>query len=251
MGGREGRLSLSDIERSPFALENIVGKTLLTATEQPAGFIKQLDLLNTLISGEKVPVNRKNKKITDVRSTAKLVWSMNAKPAVREGGNGIFRRIKIVDFPALAPHLRDPDVKTRITELEPPGILTWAVEGLKRLKDRGGFEVPEGVEESVKEFEHSNDPVAQFLEEMCELGEGEGYHHPRGKFYDAYQKWCKARGYKAKNAASAREDFHRLKVRDGKTQGERVYRGVKLVRDPDTYLSTYRDLGSYRDPGAF
>ena len=50
-GNRAGRLSLSDIERSPFALENLVGKTLLTASEQPATFVRQVDLLNKIISG--------------------------------------------------------------------------------------------------------------------------------------------------------------------------------------------------------
>jgi D5 N terminal like/Bifunctional DNA primase/polymerase, N-terminal len=46
MGTRAGQLSLADIERSSFALENIVGKTLLTATEQPSMFIKQVDIIN-------------------------------------------------------------------------------------------------------------------------------------------------------------------------------------------------------------
>lgn len=96
-GNRAAGLSLTDLERSPFALENVVGKTLLTATEQPGMFIRFVDLLNKIISGEEIQINRKNKPLVDVRSTAKILskilWAMNRTPQVREEGSGFFRRI--------------------------------------------------------------------------------------------------------------------------------------------------------------
>jgi putative DNA primase/helicase len=110
---------------------------------------------------------------------------MNSLPKIREEGNGIFRRLMIVKFPALAPHEKDPAVKERIRLLEPPGILAWAVEGLRRLRKRDGFKIPESVRVVVQDFEHSNDPPRQFLEEVCERGD-ESLHVGRKELYDAY-----------------------------------------------------------------
>lgn len=227
MGNRVGRLSLADIDRSPFAMENIVGKTLLTATEQPSMYIKQVDIINTLISGEIISVNRKNKPIVDVRPTAKLAWAMNSLPKIREEGNGIFRRLMIVQFPPLNPEEKDPAVKERIRLLEPPGILAWAVEGLKRLRQRDGFKIPESVGRAVQDFELSNDPPRQFLEEACERDENG--HVGKKELYDAYAKWCKYYGFKPKAVTQIREDWLRLGLKEGASKGKKHYKGVKLL----------------------
>jgi P4 family phage/plasmid primase-like protien len=206
-GNRAAGLSLTDIERSPFALEGLVGKTLLTATEQPATFIKYVDLLNKIISGEVVQVNRKNKPILDVRSTAKILWAMNRTPQVREEGSGFFRRIHPITFPPLdGPKV--PAIKERIMTLEGPGILAWAVEGLKRLRERDGFDVSESVREAMAGYELGNDPPAQFLAELCELGET--YETTAPELHETYTAWCKLYGYKAKSKNNAGEDWNRL-----------------------------------------
>jgi len=233
MGDRAGQLSLADIERSPFALENIVGRTLLTATEQPSMFIKQVDIINRLISGEIIKINRKNKAIVDVRPVAKLAWAMNTKPRIREEGNGIFRRLQIVEFPALAAEERDPAVKRRIMQLEAPGILAWAVEGLRRLRERGGFEIPETVRAAVRDFEFSNDPPAQFMDECCTLGED--LHVGKRKLYDAYKSWCQVYGHKPKAEGQVREDWLRLGLKDGKSKGKRLYRGAEVSNRVSMY----------------
>jgi P4 family phage/plasmid primase-like protien len=234
MGNRVGRLSLSDIERSPFALENIVGKTLLTATEQPSTFIKQVDIINTLISGETISVNRKNKPLVDVRPTAKLAWAMNSLPKIREEGNGIFRRLMIVKFPDLPAEEKDPAVKERIKLLEPPGILAWAVEGLKRLRKRDGFKIPEPVHQAVQDFEVTNDPPRQFLDEACERDPD--FKVGKKELYDTYARWCNFYGFKPKAVNQIREDWLRLGLKETTIQGTRYYKGVKIVvSDFSTY----------------
>lgn len=232
-GNRAGRLGLSDIERSSFALENVVGKTLLTATEQPSMFIKQVDILNTLISGEMLAINRKNRPIIDVRTTAKILWAMNSVPKIREEGSGIFRRIKIVKFPKLEER-PNPRVKQRIMMIEPPGILNWAIEGLKRLRGRGCFEIPRSVQGAVEEFEYSNDPPRQFVDEMCECGD---FKTPKKVLYEAYKAWCHAYGHKPKSSSQIKEDWLRMGFQETALRGKRFYWGVQVVEDPDVYFS--------------
>jgi putative DNA primase/helicase len=230
-GNRAAGLSLTDLERSPFALENVVGKTLLTATEQPGMFIRFVDLLNKIISGEEIQINRKNKPLVDVRSTAKILWAMNRTPQVREEGSGFFRRIHPITFPPFEGK-KIPAVKERITQLEGPGILAWAVEGLKRLRERDRFDVPQSVREGMVDFEYNNDPAAQFLAEMCELGEH--YQTTPGELHEVYSAWCRHYGYKPKAKNTAGEDWHRLKVKDGRTKRGRYWK-LRIDKESDTY----------------
>jgi putative DNA primase/helicase len=59
LGPRAGVLGLGELERSRFALAEILGQFLLTATEQPAGYMKISHVLNALISGEPLQAERK------------------------------------------------------------------------------------------------------------------------------------------------------------------------------------------------
>lgn len=46
---------------------------------------------------------------------------------------------------------------------EGPGILVWALEGLRRLRQRGGFDVPSSVRAATEHYRVDNDLAAQFL----------------------------------------------------------------------------------------
>ena len=98
---RVTRLGLSDIARSRFALTNLPGKTLATCTEQPSDFIARTDLLNAIISGETITVERKFEYPFDFNPTVKLLWAMNEKPRVANPNNSIFRRVHIIKCPAI------------------------------------------------------------------------------------------------------------------------------------------------------
>src|SRR5574341_613589 len=76
LGGRVGSLGLADIERSRFALTNIPGKTLLISTEQPSMYFTATHILNAIISGETIEVDRKYRDPVQIEPRAKMVWAM-------------------------------------------------------------------------------------------------------------------------------------------------------------------------------
>ena len=168
LGDKHGVLGLGEIESSPFALSRIPGKTLLVSTEQPSSYLRSTHVIDALISGESIIMDRKHRDAEEVTPTAKIVWAMNEAPRIANTTSGIFRRVKIVEFPALEGE-RDPDVKEYVKS-EGAGILNWALEGLARLRERGGFEFPKSVVTATAEFEKANDLPAQFVEEECVVG---------------------------------------------------------------------------------
>ena len=163
LGKRAGTLSLSDIERSQFGLNNIQGRTLLTSTEQPKEkYIRATDVINRLISGEWQRIEHKHKDAYDIKPIAKILWSMNTTPKVTDSADGIFRRIKIVTFPALPAAQIDVDLKERL-EHEKSGIVNWCIEGLFRLRARGKFLIPKAVAADTDAYLNECDYAKHFL----------------------------------------------------------------------------------------
>jgi P4 family phage/plasmid primase-like protien len=206
LGARADVLGLSDLQRSHFALAKIPGKTLLTATEQPSDFLSVTHLLNTIISGEEVKVEDKFKPAYTVIPRAKLLWAMNELPRVKDANDGLFRRVKVVEFPELAV-ARDPGVK-EVIKMEGAGILTWALEGLRRLKERGHFEIPESVRATTEEFKRTSDVPNMFVEEACMRSE-DSETQPRPLF-EGYRHWCAVNGHKPMSFTTMAKEWARL-----------------------------------------
>lgn len=205
LGARSFVLGLSDIAGSHFGLTNLPGKTLAISTEQPASFISVAHIINTLISGEPIPVNRKYKDPIEVRCRAKFVWAMNELP--RATGLGLFRRVKVVHFPGVLAELRDPRVRETI-EASGMAITNWALDGGRRLQERGRFVVPASVETESNEYRISNDVPQLFLDECCELESD--VRTPATDLYATYSRWCETNGHYRESSTKFGIDMTRL-----------------------------------------
>jgi putative DNA primase/helicase len=223
LGERAGTLGLGEIERSGFALSDVPGKTVLTATEQPAGFMKASYVLNSLISGDKLKVEEKFKPAYDVFPKAKLLWAMNELPRVPSANDGLFRRVKVIEIEPIPEGERDPKVKDAI-KLEGAGILNWALDGLQRLRRRGGFEVPDAVRDATARWREMNDVPAMFVAEECETSEGKSVRATL--LYYRYKVWCDLNGHKAKSRTHVAEDWRRLGFTSRRDKKGVVWQGV-------------------------
>lgn len=224
LGPRSGILGLAEIEASPFALAKIPGKTLLTSTEQPASYLKSTHVIDALISGETLTVDRKYRDAEEVRPVAKILWAMNDLPRIGNTTSGIFRRIKIVEFPPLEGE-PDPEVKRWVKE-EGAGILNWALAGLRQLRKRDGFYFPPSVLAATEAFEHSNDLPSQFVEERCITGPDQ--RTASGNLYSNYREWAIENGHYPTSSNRVNDDWVRLGFTQIKNRGRRFWVGVAL-----------------------
>jgi putative DNA primase/helicase len=225
LGPRSGILGLADLERSQFALANVAGKTLMTATEQPSSFLASTNVLNALISGETIQVEKKFKDPYEITPRVKLAWAMNELPRVGDANSGIFRRVKVVSFPQIAPEDRNPKVKERIKD-EGPGILNWALEGLARLRERGHFKIPDAVKNATVQFQENNDIPALFIADRCEVDPE--LTVGAGELYQEYRFWCDDNGHRRQSSTSLADDWQRLGFERYRAKGKSKYRGVRV-----------------------
>jgi putative DNA primase/helicase len=226
LGHRAGILGLADLERSRFTLADLPGKTLVVASEQPSSYLASTNTLNAIISGEPIQVERKYRDPFTVIPHAKVCWAMNELPRVADANSGLFRRVKVVTFPTLAENERDPKIK-RAIETEGAGILNWALEGLWRLKKRGHFEVPAGVEDATKQFRENNDVPALFIDDRC--ARGTNSEVPAAKLYREYKYWCEENGHRPQSSTRVAADWQRLGFVRKRTMSGTVYQGLRVV----------------------
>jgi len=228
LGPRAGLLGLSEIQRNRFALADIPGKTLLTATEQPAGYLRTSHVLNALISGEPIQVEKKYRDPFVLVPRAKIAWAMNELPRVGSASDGLFRRVKVLHFEGMPEGERDPAVESAI-EGEGAGVLNWALVGLERLRERGRFEVPDAVKDATARWQETNDVPALFVAEVCTIGEGK--RTTGGNLYFEYKHWCETNGHKPKSSTSVSEDWQRLGFERKRIKGKTYYMGLSVPID--------------------
>lgn len=243
LGARVCLLGLADIEKSRFALTHLPGKTLAISTEQPGGYVSVASVLNAIISGETITVDRKFRDPVAIVPRAKLAWALNELPRVGPEGAGLFRRVKVLNFPPIPEKERDPNIKERI-KLEGAGILNWALDGLARLRARGRFDIPAVVQEATAHFRETNDIPAVFVAECCLTGTNPGtglpYRTQGSALYKAYSDWCRDNGHKPASSTSIADDWRRLGFEKYLAAGKAWWRGVGVV-DTRSQVSTGDD----------
>jgi putative DNA primase/helicase len=77
---------------------------------------------------------------------------------------------------------------------ELPGILNWAIDGYKRLQERGHFLTPESSHDAIEELEALASPVVAFVRDRCSL-DSRAKITP-DKLYSAWRNWCEMTGCK-------------------------------------------------------
>ena len=96
--------------------------------------------------------------------THKLIGTGNHRPVITGTDEGIWRRLHLLHFAQTIPeHERDPHLLSRLDD-ERPGILNWALDGLRDLNRRGGLCPPASVRAAVQEYRDDCDVFGQWLE---------------------------------------------------------------------------------------
>jgi putative DNA primase/helicase len=229
LGTRCCTLGLAELDRSPFALSELPGKTLAVSTEQPAINVRCFHTLNQIISGEPIKWERKYRHAETLRPHVKLMWAMNELPVVSSAGVGIFRRIVPVPWEKVAEP--NPDIKKAV-EAAGQAVFNWAYEGLKRLNERGRFDIPTALLDEREAYRVQNDVPFMYLSEVYDRVDelDDDGHYVKIQFTDIYKNfrnWCRRNSYKPMSGTAFARDLKRLGVGQTDINGCSFYLGLK------------------------
>jgi putative DNA primase/helicase len=112
---------------------------------------------------------------------------------------------------------------------ELPGILLWALDGWRRLRERGHFVQPASGEDAIQHLEDLASPVKAFARARCEVKPGA--RCDVNDLYQVWRDWCQEEGRdhvtpKATFGRDLRSAYPHIRRREGTTGA--FYDGICL-----------------------
>ncbi|RWQ64037.1 phage/plasmid primase, P4 family [Mesorhizobium sp.] len=227
---------------NPFGLEPLIGKQLaILGDMRIGGKTDQAAIAENLLrvsGGDMVTIHRKYKPAWNGRLPTRFLILSNELPHLVDASTALANRYLPLVFTKSYLGREDPDLLPQLLA-ELPGILNWAIEGWRRLKERGRFELPPDSKEVLGSLIDLGSPVTAFVEEECEL-------HPEAsvnkkEFFQAWRDYCEQRGFRygtintfAKDLMAAFPGRSVKPSKERRTGGERVnvYLGIRLRGSP-------------------
>lgn len=189
-------LDLKELDQK-FQNTALFGKLANLGDDISDEFIVNASIFKKFVTGERVQVQNKGEKPFDFNNYAKFLFSANNIPRIKDKTGAVLRRLIIVPFNASFSK-DDPDYDDHITyKLQEQEVMEYMIVlGLAALKRvlNGGFTESAKVQEQLKEYEETNNPIIGFFEEM----EFEGFqieNEQSDKVFKRYKEYCLANNF--------------------------------------------------------
>lgn len=203
---------------------SLVQRRKVSASEiQRRGTLNE-ELIKSLTGNDEINARHPYGRPFTYTPVAKIFLRVNDKPIIRDQSHGMWRRVKLVPFtqtfpvnPLLADELK----------AEAPGILAWSVRGCLDWQ-RDGLRHPDVVAAATRSYQDESDPLAEFLDEHCVLGDG--YSVSAHVLFAAYKSWAEGTHVRPEDRVNQKTFGGLIRKRFAVIEGRNViYTGLGLL----------------------
>jgi putative DNA primase/helicase len=185
------------------------------------------------ISGEdKQTIDRKFLPAWNGKLNTRFVIMTNELPRISDSSGALASRFVVLTMTNSFYGQEDRGLLARLLE-ELPGILNWALEGWRRVRERGHFDQPDASRDAIQELEDLGSPITAFVRERCVIAAGKTVSPE--DLYAVWVAWCEEQGRdhpgtKATFGKELRSVFPGLKSRQVREEHERDrrYEGIGI-----------------------
>jgi putative DNA primase/helicase len=186
------------------------------------------------ISGEDLlTIDRKNREHLTAKLPTRFTILTNELPRLTDASAALPSRLLILQLTRSWYGQEDTELTAKLLR-ERAGIFLWAVEGLKRLRQRGHFVQPESGVETSRRLVELSSPVTAFVQDRCELGADKRVG--KALLFGAWRSWCEECGHEpgslatfGRNLAAAFPAVQSSRPREADTRVT-IYAGIGLRR---------------------
>jgi P4 family phage/plasmid primase-like protien len=205
-GGANGKSVFLDVVQSMFSADNVActppdewgdpnkrtalyGVKLNVVSDVGKARWKQTGVIKQILGGERVTMRHLYKDAFAYRPIAGHWFSLNALPSVWDDSTGWVRRCRVVPF---LRHFRPADQDSGLTDrlkAELPGIALWALEGLRKIRQRE-YKLPHidsGIWEAWNEGNKTS--TVRFIDQWVRPGNTE---YTSSQLLEFYLAFCRA-----------------------------------------------------------
>jgi len=220
-------IDLQSLSENDFAESHLFKKLVNLAGDLSSNDIKKSGKLKNLTGEDFVTANRKNKSMISFVNYAKLIFAANELPRSYDDSEAYFSRWIIIEFPyrfysekeieqmklngenITNVKVADRKIIDKISsEDELSGLFNWALEGLKRLFENGGFSNSKSVENIKKTYIRKSDSLRAFI--MDSVIEDADSITPKGIFKKEYTKYCRFHKIKSFSDRAIKEEITKI-----------------------------------------
>gem|GEM_PF-3476133 len=235
--GRDGYCSetLQTLSENRFAPANLWGKYANICADIPARAIQHTGVFKMLTGGDPVRAEKKFRDAFTFFNDAKLVFSANELPEINDRTIAFWRRWVLIPFPVDFTGREDRDLPAKL-QLERSGILNWALDGLRKIRE-SGFPGADGTTSLKEEWKKRSDSVYYFL--TTATTKDSAAWMETATIYGAYVEFCEERDVTVRSQDAFSKSLPRVypaarKERGTVTQGRKWgWRGIALKSSID------------------
>ncbi len=215
-----------------FGLQPLIGKSVAIVSDarfSGDGVPIVVERLLCISGEDTLTIDRKYLGSISTKLQTRFVFLTNELPRFKDASNALTGRFLVLRL-RNSFYGREDQTLTAALLRELPGILSWSLEGWKRLQKRGRFIQPASSTDAIQELEDLASPVGAFVREHCTVGPGQRV--TIDSIYSAYCGWCESEGWQnaptrnnfGKDLAAAVPGI----VRKRKNQHVSFYAGIGL-----------------------
>jgi putative DNA primase/helicase len=177
-----------------FGEQPLIGKALAVFSDiswSHRDIVSGVEIVKAISGRDARDVNRKNREVWHGKLGVRFMIMGNDMPKFTDASGAFTGRMIHVQFPGSFYGRERPNVKADLL-LELPGILNWALEGLRRLTANGSFTQPRSGEELAAEVRRQQSPVQAFLDDACALADPAAVNPvPLDELHPVYRAWAR------------------------------------------------------------
>jgi len=235
---------LEDFTR--FGLEQAIGKRLAIVPEidLPRKHREIIARLKAITGGDLVTVDRKHIPNLSVRLKMKILMQTNHFVALPDNSGALHARMLPLKFTKSFVGQEDTQLAEKLAA-EYPGILLWALEGLRNLYEADGqFTLCRSTRDELAQLLAEAAPLRAFIDECCRVDLARGVQATA--LYRIYQLWAEGRALQPLGegpfGSELRSAVHTL-IKDRATKpNQRERNGCRIVETDFDIDSTTRAI---------
>ena len=207
------------------------GARMVRTTEIDQGARWSAALVKRLTGGDTLTARKLYKAPIEFVAGFMMFLSTNSRPVVRDTSSGYWRRVLTVPFErVVGADEYDEGLKHRLRTRAREAVLAWAYRGFREYyfeMNQHLGELPDRVVAANAEYREEMDPVAQFIEEMCEVDPS--YTEKSSALYDAYKTWCRSMNQRPTSTIVFKTAMESRGYEWARTRIANVHKGIKLA----------------------
>lgn len=222
-------------------LQPLIGKTVAFISDARFGGRSDkhaiTETLLTISGGDPVTIDRKHKEAWSGMLPTRFVMLSNELPSLKDNSPALANRFIPLIFRESFLGREDHGLADRIVGSELPGVLNWALDGWRRLRERGRFVMPDVSRDAISEILELGSPAAHFLRDLCVVEPGRQIEKPI--LFEAYVTWCRKNEMHYGDLSHFARDIiaasnNQVRSKRGSVGGRRVnqFEGVDLLPLP-------------------